>query len=454
MINRNLNKQIELSEKFWKTSPKGDRGERLLSMLKYVMYPKNRSQKLILTNSKTPYLKITIGDISLPHETNTAFVNIINDKTGKVLMTYYERNTIYNAEGKLNPSEHTFRVGPCQYNYPNGQLAALELYDDVFDIKNRYGKIIDPHLYDCSENRLDAFNALDQDGKPMNIGETLRDSHENIVPVEQYDRLTSVYFDPKGKEITQAEFDVIYRNEIEKDGLNMIDGKAFEYAPRISAYNRLVRDLHCEMTAGGDRFSASDIRELFLADKPDQYLDMIAKDIKNIEKRMSDENYHTDDAFLDKQIRSYVYGEITINQSEIIDKHYKEYEIDRQNIERKGPFDDGTTITLIGNPDKHMHAIKKDPDERIIKEAFVIKMNDVLCQKGPAFEYYPDGRISRMTYYEMPELDSFPPIYDMHFDNKGRLTDFTTAARQCEKAWNNIRASKENVRKVKNNIKM
>lgn len=436
MINKNRNRQAELVERFWSSVPRSDNGARLLGMIDSVRNPKARSEKKL----EGPFRMATIGDISYPDDSNAAFVNIINDNAGKILMTYYERKVSWDCDGKLRiPSEYTFRTGPCQYNYPDGQLAALELYEDVFD-----------HHY----------------AKGAIVGQALRDRGTDGTPQKDQERPVCVYFDPQGRELTQPEFDVVYRREIEKAGLGLADGTAFEYAPRIEHYNAMVRDIHMEITAGGDRFSAADVRELWLDGKPDSYLDMMANDIRKLDEhlvrkdgpeihRLLPEGHRE---FLDKQIRVYVYGEIGDQTKHIenrIRQSYEEFGIDASMIRRE-KREDGRTVETIGDPDNKSHVIIRDRSGKKVEEGFMVRTFWGRDNIGPAYEYYPDGKVARMSEYGYRTSAFKPPMHpmsDYHIDNRGRLTSFHTASAQCDEAWRKAEEN-EKTKKARTGMKM
>lgn len=264
--------------------------------------------------------RYTRGDISVPHEENLSFVSIKEKDSDFCLMRFYEKNVLtgfMNLDG--SPEEQVYRVGPCEYRYPDGQLAGLEMYDETFDLFNRRGYIKDGFLYGSDGNRLDLSSLLDEHGRPCYIGEDLTDGRGNVVSPKDYDRLMSVYFDPEGNRISRSEFDVRWRSELEKAGL-LEEGLLPEYAPRIAEYNRLVTDIWIEAALGGDRFSPSDIRELRLADEPQDYLDMLRADV--IRYSHSQKNWEDvcPDSFLERALDAFVYGIIGPQEDNVRNK--------------------------------------------------------------------------------------------------------------------------------------
>lgn len=414
MFNDNSKKQSDLIEAFWSSVPGYDaKGPRMLGLVSDIKQKKARSLQPIYKDNERFVVLKTIGDISEPDDKNICLNNLVasTDDTGLdpystiVLITYYERK-ICDEYG-----EYVCRTGPCQYNYPDGSIAAYELYDEGSEASKR--------------------NAIKN----------------------------AVYFDTTGREIRQSEFDVIYRQELKKTGLNNVLPLSFEFAPRMHDHNALVNDLYLEITAGGGRIGPIELREILLSQKDDAYLDMLASDLMSVHHSISDYEKVATDDFMNKQIRQFVYGEIKgleeYDAEKIIQDSYRKFGIDAACVRKEGPYG-GQTVTYIGNPDKVMHYISKDSSGQKTDEGFVVNYRGHLCRHGHAFEYYPEGTLSKVQQFDFnPRFagEDFGSLQltDVNIDMKGRITSWSIASKQSDKAWKDFRTKKAESRNITNN---
>ena len=414
MFNDNRKKQVDLIEAFWSSVPGYDaKGPRMLGLVSDIKQKKARNLQPIYKDNERFVVLKTIGDISEPNDKNICLKNLIasaDDKcldpyTSMVLMTYYERKT------GSESGDQTYRTGPCQYNYPDGSIAAYELYSDSSD--------------------------------PLGAG-VLKNA---------------VYFDKTGKQTSQQEFDIIYRQELEKVWMHHPVPLAYEYAPRIQEHNGLVNDLYIEITSGGGRIDPVELREIVLSEKSDTYLDMLASDVMKVHRSMPFPEEICSDEFLNKEIRLFVYGEIKgleeYDAEKIIQDSYRKFGIDAACVRKEGPYG-GQTVTYIGNPDKVMHYISKDSSGQKTDEGFVVNYRGHLCRHGHAFEYYPEGTLSKVQQFDFnPRFagEDFGSLQltDVNIDMKGRITSWSIASKQSDKAWKDFRTKKAENRNVTNN---
>jgi hypothetical protein len=445
----------DLEPRFWKSVTHD--GGRDGSFFKRIHDVRSVNREFLDRSSR--FEKVTFGDLERSQSGALRQCVVKDRETDAILMKYYEKKTSWDCDGKLKPEDYMHRVGPAQYFYPDGRLAALELYDEKFDISHRKGCIVDPFLYGEDGNRLDHFSLVAPDGRPRNIGQTLTDANGNVVNVEDYDRVMMLYFDKEGNSIPQADFDVIYMKELDSMGLFASRHKEhFEYAPRIGDYNDLVNDLFVEMTVGGDRFSPQDIRELHLADKPDDYLDMLAEDIRKIHRSLPFPEVKSSDEFLRKMIDIFVYGlhpNMRENTDKQISRFMNEHQIDDTRFIRQDDMrsSEGLRQIQTGNPEGIRHLVMEYEDGTRKSECFKMKIGSeeggasFFEDIGPSVEYYPDGKVASLRNFEYDPVErctSFPPEYEVYLDAKGRVSNFEVSSRDLEKAWtefNEIRRS-------------
>lgn len=466
-------RQRALERRFWKSVGKDAEG--ILALRHRVGFIKTLEDDL-LASVKGPdghmneIRRYTRGDISVPHDENLSFVSIKEKDSEFCLMRFYEKNVLtgfMNLDG--SPEEQVYRVGPCEYRYPDGMLAGLELYEEDYDWRNRRGVIKDPFLYGPDGNRMDHFSLLDSEGSPCVAEGRLTDARGNVVPPEDYDRLTNVYFDPEGNQIGRDEFDVCWRTELEKAGL-LEKGLLPEYAPRIAEYSELVKDLWIEICLGGDRFSPADIREFVFSHKPDAFLEMFRDDVMNYHHSKDGWQQVASDHFLKGQLNLYVFGILrelqgfTESMIEVFrDTHcfgedVARYEflpkelIDGVVIPYAGNASVRTTVGVFEDPDfeageemyrGHQYVRLEDDKGRLMREYFVQKTErGQLVEDGPDVTYYPDGKVAmvRQNSFNDWENGSFPVIgSEMYIDRKGRLSNFSIVSSQLDRAWDKVR---------------
>lgn len=464
--------QEALVKRFWKSL--GQDADGMLALRHRVGFIKMLEDDL-LAQVKGPdghlneIRRYTRGDISVPHEENLSFVSIKEKDSDFCLMRFYEKNVMtgfMNLDG--SPEEQVYRVGPCEYRYPDGQLAGLEMYEETFDLCKRKGNIKDGFLYGSDGNRLDLSSLLDEHGRPCYIGEDLTDGRGNVVSPKDYDRLMSVYFDPEGNRISRSEFDVRWRSELEKAGL-LEEGLLPEYAPRIAEYNCLVTDIWIEVVLGGDRFSPSDIREFRLADEPQDYLDMLRADV--IRYNHSQKNWEDvcPDSFLERYLDLFVYGIIGPQEDNVrnmVMVFWKDnvhgdfistFDIQPQALSDVvqpylGNAARRITVGEFGEPDfeageemyrGHQYVRLEDAKGRLIKECFVAKTDrGQFVEDGPEVTYYPDGKVamSRINDFNLWENGSFPRDgSELYLDRQGRLSNFHIVDSLLDREWDLVR---------------
>ena len=214
-----------------------------------VTNPRQRRDEVLLSNDIHTIEKTTLG--TTEKDGDTALVTLVHRPTGytgdrdtRILAQYFEK--------KSTIDDVVHRVGPSVYYYPSGEMAALEMYSETYDVHQPKGKLLD-HV---------CFN-------------------------DNYER-TSL-----------ATFDVHYRNVFKNMGFPEI----VEYAPRISEYKRSVNDLnecfnHIEKTLSKypsyqdedlldtyfykksmDLWKFVDDNIKFQDGKPFIYLDMLSQDV-------------------------------------------------------------------------------------------------------------------------------------------------------------------------------
>lgn len=164
---------------------------------------------------------------SMRQDGDLNYVILKNEETDMPVVRFHERNSQVMGfeDGATKLVNNPTRYGMCEYYYPDGKLAGLEVYS----------------------------------GKP---------GAEGLLPMD------SIYFDTKQNVIERPMFDVLFRKE---HGLS--SGPVLEYAPRIKEYNKLVRDLADEYVQDRRQFGPQDIRES-IGDKPVRYLDMLSADVR------------------------------------------------------------------------------------------------------------------------------------------------------------------------------
>ena len=322
------------------------------------------------------------------------------------------------------------------YKYPDGSVAGLEMYelDFSFDL-GANGRIMSALLYDENGTRLEDSELFDEKGNLKDIDFKVFDDEGRVVTENALDRLPSIYFDPKGNRISQSEFDVIFRKEWENAGLKT--ELPFNYAPRVESYNGLIKDLWFEMYYGGGRIEPAELRDFHLAHCSDEFLDMMASDLRRYNE--SQENSMKKE-FLEGQIRLYVYGEdprmvnVRVNKIlEAAEELYRTARIDSSLKEVKYETD-GSSVTIIGDPNDKAHCLYRDPEGRLIRDEFIDK------ERGcPVFirDYYPNGNLFR---YQVP--DKYTPDlleYDVILDKKLRLSSYSVASLQYQEAWEAVR---------------
>ena len=467
-------RQRALEKRFWKSVGKDAAG--MLALRHRVGFIKTLEDDL-LASVKGPdghvneIRRYTRGDVSVPHDDNLSFVSIKEKDSEFCLMRFYEKNVL---TGFMNPDdgspeEQVYRVGPCEYRYPDGMLAGLELYEEEYDWRNRRGVIKDPFLYGPDGNRLDHLALMDSEGGVCYSGEDLTDGKGNVVPQEDYDRVTSVYFAPDGSQISSEQFDVCWRAELEKAGL-IEQGQLPEYAPRIKEYKNLVRDIWIEACLGGDRFSASDLREMVLAGRPEAYLDMLKDDVMRYHHSKDGWEQVASDDFLESQLAVYVYGEVDAKEESVrtmIDE-FRSSHCFGSGVERIDSRDGNLADDLalphlqcaarrfaVGTftePDResgedmyggHQYVRLEDDRGRLLREYFVQKTErGQLVEDGPDVTYYPDGRVamSRVNCYSPWMNMGFPEMgSEMYIDRKGRLSNFSIVSSQLDMTWDKVR---------------
>ena len=166
---------------------------------------------------------------SMNEQGDLTYVMLKNEDTNMAIARFHERNNMVMGfeDGATKLVNNPIRYGMCEYYYPDGKLAGLEVYS----------------------------------------GET---GAKGQLPID------SVYFDTRQNVIDRPMFDVLFRKE---HGLAEIPVP--EYAPRMKEYNKLVRDLASEYVQDTHLLGIQDVRESRLSDKPVEYLDMLSSDVKN-----------------------------------------------------------------------------------------------------------------------------------------------------------------------------
>ena len=340
------------------------------------------------------------------------------------LMMYYE--TL--SDGKI------FRVGPCEYYYPNGNYAGIEIYDMNPSPLNSAGEIIDRSLYDIHGNRVEVLN------KNIPWSGELYDRHGLLVSPDTMKSSSAVYFDLSGKQISRSEFDVIYRKELEKVGLKF--DEVYEFAPRIKYYNNLVQDLLIEFTVGGDRFNAYDIRELLLAFQSDIYLDMLADDLRNkcdVLSKESDGMVGTPE-FFENQIRTFVYGELGYDKEKCILEKNRALFVDDHILSTHTSdviildsldckqIRDIRMLNVDNEVIEGCHELTYTSDGYPVMERFYIPQQNYR-EVGISVTYYPDGKISDYS----DEMSVFAER--RFFDKQGRITNSQISSKDLRRCW-------------------
>ncbi len=176
------------------------------------------------------------------------YVVLKNEDTDTKVARFYERNDkkFILEDGCYELVDNFVRVGACEYFYPDGQRAGVEIYQG--------------------------------EDKPID----------------------AIYFDPKGSQTCREMFDIHFRREHELD-------RTIEYAPRIKEYNSLVNDLAQEYLFSTNKIDAKMLHELVLGGTPKAYKDMLANDV---ETKCHDivEKINLPEGFVEANNLSYIYG--------------------------------------------------------------------------------------------------------------------------------------------------
>ena len=196
-----------------------------------------------------------------------ALMMLKNDQTNATIAKYYERNSMVMGfkDGVTQLTDNPVRYGVCEYYYPNGNIAGLEVYS----------------------------------------GET---GPTGLLPKD------SIYFDPEKNVIERPMFDVLFRSEHELTRKDERYEPVPEYAPRIEGYNTLVRNLSDEYRDNSDKITPQDIRELVLSDKPAQYLDMLAKDTASYHDFSCAKTVGEHSEYVDMMNDLFIYGKNNISK--------------------------------------------------------------------------------------------------------------------------------------------
>ena len=440
MINKKKAQMTRLIARFWKSVPGFSHTDGMQGSfgpyMEEVSVASNVEQ--LYDTDKFKLTKYTIGDFT--GAAQLRFNNIRFCREHEFLscniVDFFECKVLWDCDGKIKPEERIYRAGPCMYKYPDGSVAGLEMYelDFSFDL-GANGRIMSALLYDENGTRLEDSELFDEKGNLKDIDFKVFDDEGRVVTENALDRLPSIYFDPKGNRISQSEFDVIFRKEWENAGLKT--ELPFNYAPRVESYNGLIKDLWFEMYYGGGRIEPAELRDFHLAHCSDEFLDMMASDLRRYNE--SQENSMKKE-FLEGQIRLYVYGEdprmvnVRVNKIlEAAEELYRTARIDSSLKEVKYETD-GSSVTIIGDPNDKAHCLYRDPEGRLIRDEFIDK------ERGcPVFirDYYPNGNLFR---YQVP--DKYTPDlleYDVILDKKLRLSSYSVASLQYQEAWEAVR---------------
>lgn len=315
---------------------------------KRVTNPRQRRDEVLLSNDFHTIEKTTLG--TTEKDGDTALVTLVhrptgstNDRDTRILAQYFEKKSTIDKIGvySVMPFDVVHRIGPSVYYYPSGEMAALEMYSETYDVHQPKGQLLDHVCYN-----------------------------------DDYER-TSL-----------ATFDVHYRNVFKNMGFPEI----VEYAPRISEYKSLVEDLKLENEVCTMRFDASDIREFYLSDKPLDYLDMLANDVRT----------DPDDKYKKRFIDSFVYG--TDKQANNFANKIIKDEKDKQGIKKNTP-----TVTRIKKDgleiERTTYASKQSDAQYIVdaykgaimRKAFKYHDEDHTDNFQKEIIYYPDGTINSIS---------------------------------------------------------
>lgn len=315
---------------------------------KRVTNPRQRRDEVLLSNDFHTIEKTTLG--TTEKDGDTALVTLVHRPTGstgdrntRILAQYFEKKSTIDKLGvhSVKPFDVVHRVGPSVYYYPSGEMAALEMYSETYDVHQPKGQLLDHVCYN-----------------------------------DDYER-TSL-----------ATFDVHYRNVFKNMGFPEI----VEYAPRISEYKSLVEDLKLENEVCTMRFDASDIREFYLSDKPLDYLDMLANDVRT----------DPDDKYEKGFIDLYIYG-TSKNTNDIANTIIND-ELNRQGIRMDTP-----TVIKINKDDleieRSIYTSEKTDAQyimdtykgAIMRKAFKYNKEDYTDNFPLEITHYPDGTVNDIT---------------------------------------------------------
>lgn len=363
--------------------------------------------------------KYTVGKLNKTGD--IAFVELKKTDTDQSVARFHE--LYIETDFGTGSRGLTVPFGVCEYTYPNGNIAGYEVWE----------------------------------GTP--------DEMRGVFPKD------SLYFDPEGNMVTRPVFDLCFRNEHDL-------GKPFsenyapvpEFTPRMKEYNNLVRDLADEFIYGGDRFGPQDIRELFLSDKPEIYLDALSADV--MAKCALSKEIAPSEANLDAMCRLFIHGEVYMSSPGAESKVFNEDVLDRLGIDMSriqtvtlddapkffsesfgnppGSVQDALYQTVYGFsdichsktdlPSNLMVIVDKDTQGRMMarrteKGALAFKGFDetpmIVRSKAPYDRsvefFYPDGTLCMSA----KEMVGEP----LAFDVKGNICNFAKARDTFNAAW-------------------